>query len=105
MDHRKELFPPLNLKLGLIKQFATALFRNSAAFKYRQGHFPSPSAAKDKSGVFVGSKTKKIMERKDYPKKLTWTEKAAWNRFVAAFRDSPGSGIEIYHIPKEVSST
>src|ERR1700743_2140370 len=45
IDPRKVLVPPLHIKLGLIKQFVTALDKESAAFKYLQDLFPQLSEA------------------------------------------------------------
>ena len=86
IQNRKVLSPPLHLKLGLMKQFVTALDKESAAFKYLRDFFPKLSAAKVKAGVFVESQIKKIMACKKFPKKLTRTEEAAWNNFVAVVR-------------------
>jgi hypothetical protein len=52
--------PPLHIKLGLMKQFVTALDKKKAAFKFIQNFFPQLSEAKVKAGVFVGSQIKKI---------------------------------------------
>lgn len=62
-------------KLGLMKQFATALDKVSIAFKYLQDFFPKLCEAKVKAGVFVGPQIK-ILECKDFPKKLTRKEQA-----------------------------
>ena len=91
MDPRKVLMPPLHIKLGLMKQFVTALDKESVAFKYLQGFFPKLSEAKVKAGVFVGPQIKRIMECKDFSKMLSRTEKAVWNSFVAVVRGFLGN--------------
>ena len=48
VDPQKVLMPPLHIKLGLMKQFVTALDKESAAFKYLQDFFPKLSEAKVK---------------------------------------------------------
>ena len=83
IDPKKVLLPPLHIKLGLMKQFVTALDKESAAFKYLLDFFPKLSEAKVKAGVFVGPQIKKIIESEEFPKKLKRKEKAAWNSFVA----------------------
>ena len=83
LDPKKVLFPPLHLKLGLMKQFVRALDKESPAFKYLQDFFPKLSAAKVEAGVFIGPQIKKVIECKEFPKKLTRTERAAWDSFVA----------------------
>ncbi|XP_076367346.1 uncharacterized protein LOC143255489 [Tachypleus tridentatus] len=59
---QKALFSPLHIKLGLMKQFITALDKKFAAFKYLRDFFPKLSEAKVKAGVFVGPQIKKILE-------------------------------------------
>src|SRR6218665_1553291 len=75
--------PPLHIKLGLIKQFVTALDKDSAAFKYLQDRFPELSEAKVKAGIFVGPQIKKIIECDEVANLLNRTEKTAWNSIVA----------------------
>ncbi|KAL7834776.1 hypothetical protein SRHO_G00290230 [Serrasalmus rhombeus] len=86
VDPRKVLMPPLQIKLGLIKQFVRALDKESRAFNYLQDLFPKMSEAKIKAGVFVGPQIKNIIECSEFPKKLNRKERAAWNSFVAVVR-------------------
>jgi hypothetical protein len=67
VDPRKVPMPPLYIKLGLMKQFVTALDKESAAFEYLRDFFPKLSEAKVKAGVFVGPQIKKILECKEFP--------------------------------------
>ena len=83
--------PPLHIKLGLIKQFVTALDKESAAFKYLQDLFPQLSEAKVNAGLFVGPQIKKIIECDEFAKKLSRKEEAAWNSFVAVVRGFLGN--------------
>ena len=91
IDPRKVLMPPLHIKLGLIKQFVTALDKESAAFKYLQDLFPQLSEAKVNAGIFVGPQIKKIIECDEFAKKLSRKEEAAWNSFVAVVRGFLGN--------------
>ena len=77
--------PPLHIKLGLIRQFVTALDKDSAAFKYLQVLFPKLSEAKVKAGIFAGPQIKKIIECDEFIKLLSRKQKTAWNSFVALF--------------------
>jgi len=43
VDPLNVLMPPLHIKLGLMKQFVSALDKESAAFKYLQDFFPKLS--------------------------------------------------------------
>ncbi|XP_076326643.1 uncharacterized protein LOC143233815 isoform X1 [Tachypleus tridentatus] len=74
VDLQKVLFPPLYIKLGLMKQFVTALDKESAAFKYLRDFFPELSEAKVKADVFIGPQIKKILECTESPKKLSRKE-------------------------------
>lgn len=84
LDPQKVFLSPLHIKLGLIKQCVTALYKECADFKYLPDLFTKPSAAEVKAGVFVG---RQIIEFNKLPKMLTWTEKTAWNNFVAGVWD------------------
>ena len=74
-----------------MKQFVTALDKESTAFEYLQGFFPKLSEAKVKAGVFVGAQIRKIMECMEFPKKLTRKEKASWNSFFAVVKGFQGN--------------
>src|ERR1700743_3261796 len=91
IDPRKVLVPPLHIKLGLIKQFVTALDKESAAFKYLQDLFPQLSEDKVNAGIFVGPQIKKIIGSDEFDKKLSRKEKAASNGFVAVVRGFLGN--------------
>ena len=77
VDPKKVLMPPLHIKLGLMKQFVTALDKESAAVKYLEEFFPKLSEAKVKAGIFVGPQIKKIVECQQFPNTLTEVQKAA----------------------------
>ena len=74
----------MHIKVGLIKQFVTAIDKESAAFKYLQDLFPQLSEAKVKIGTFIGPQIKKVIECDKSARLLSRTEKAAWNSSVAA---------------------
>ena len=46
--------PPLNIKLGLMKNFVKAMVRNGTAFLYLREKFPLLSDTKIGEGVFTG---------------------------------------------------
>ena len=50
--HEKTIFPPLHIKLGLIKQFVKALDKEGVCFKYICSTFSSLSDEKLKGGIF-----------------------------------------------------
>ncbi|KAA0185759.1 hypothetical protein HAZT_HAZT010330 [Hyalella azteca] len=74
-----------------MKQFVTALDKESVAFKYLQAFFPKLSDAKVKAGVFIGPQVKKIMECSEFAKTLTEKEKKAWKSFVAVVQGFLGN--------------
>ena len=83
IEPQKVLMPPLRIKLGLIKQFFTALGKKSEAFKYLQDLFPKLSKAKVEAGIFVGPQIKKIILCDEFAKLLNRTQKTTWKSFVA----------------------
>ena len=83
VEPQKVLTPPLHIKLGLVKQFVTALGKDSAAVTYLQDLFPKLFEANIKAGTFIGPKIKKIIECDNFAKLLSRTEQAAWKSFVA----------------------
>src|SRR6218665_172684 len=82
IEPHKALMPPLHIKLGLIKQFVTALDKGSAAFKI-QDRCPKAVRAKAKVGIFVGQQIKKIIECDEFANLLNRMGKTAWNSFGA----------------------
>ena len=54
VDRNKSLFPPLHIKLGLIKQFVKVLHNDGDTFKYICRLFPTLTIEKLKAGIFDG---------------------------------------------------
>ena len=54
VDRSNVILPPLYIKLSLMKQFAKALDKEGACFRYIQEKFPNLSSEKVEEGVFVG---------------------------------------------------
>ena len=77
IEPHKVLMPLLHIKLGLIKQFVTALDKESAVFKYLQDRFPKLSEVKVKDGIFIGPQIKNIIECYEFANLLDRTEKRA----------------------------
>ena len=88
----KILVPPLHIKLGLMKQFVTALDPNSNSFNILKNTFPRLSEAKIKAGVFVGPDIRKLMANdKKFRTNLKRTERAAWDSFKEVTRSFLGN--------------
>ena len=83
INSQKVLLPPLHLKLGLMKEFVTALNKKSTAFKCLQDFFPKLSEANGKLvSLKIGPQVRKIIKCSEFPKKITGKEKEDWESFV-----------------------
>ena len=56
------LSPSLHIKLGLMKQFTKALYKNGQCFQYIANTFPTISDAKLKKGVFTGPESRTLLK-------------------------------------------
>ena len=54
VERSKIVFPPLHIKLGIMKQFVKALEKDGDCFRYICIKFPGLSIEKLKAGVFDG---------------------------------------------------
>lgn len=81
VDPRKILFPPLHIKLGLIKNFIKKLKPGSKAIAFIENKFPRLTEAKIKEGVLIGPQIKKLMNDLEFDKTFDRIEKNAWNSF------------------------
>ena len=99
IEPEKVLMAPLDIKLGFIKQFVTALVKELAAFKYLQVLFPKLSKAKVKAGIFVGPQIKKIIECEEFTKPLNRKQKTAWNSFIAVVHGFLGNHKAENYVP------
>jgi hypothetical protein len=61
VDPKKILLPPIDIKLGMMKQFVKALPKTGNCFKYLCKMLPHLSDAKLKDGVFVGPDIRKLI--------------------------------------------
>lgn len=66
LNPRKIWFPPVQLKLGLMKQCVTALDNKLASFKCFNNFSLKLYSTKIKVGVFVRPQMKKIIEYKEF---------------------------------------
>jgi hypothetical protein len=79
VDRENILLPPLHIKLGMMKEFAKALDRNSPCFQYLYMKFPSLSHAKISEGIFYGPQIRKVMMDDNFTDTMTEIEEDAWN--------------------------
>lgn len=76
-------FPPLHIKLGLIKQLVKQMGKNnSSGFQYITKKFPKISSAKLKEGIFVGPQIRELISDHHFETTLTDLELKAWKAFT-----------------------
>ena len=81
-DRNRIAFPPLHIKLGLIKQFVKALDKQGDCFDYICRTFPGLSDKKVKAGIFYGSQIRKFIKDTNFVLSMNEIEATAWNAFV-----------------------
>lgn len=87
----KIIFPPLHIKLGLMKQFVKALNTDGECFQYIVSTFPALSIEKTKAGVFDGPQIRTLVRDQEFVKKMTDKEKEAWVSFVEVIKNFLGN--------------
>ena len=60
-ERSKIVFPPLHIKLGIIKQFVKSLEKDGKCFRYVCMKFPGLPKEKLKAGVFDEHQIRKLM--------------------------------------------
>ena len=78
----KIIFPPLHIKLGLMKQFVKALHLDGECFQHILRTFPGLSSEKIKAGVFDGPQIRTLVRDQNFVQAMNDKEKAAWLSFV-----------------------
>jgi len=103
VDEMKILIPPLHLKLGLMKQFVTALDKEGQCFKYIASKMPKLSQAKLEAGVFDGPQIRVFFNDANFTAHMTEKEKAAWISFHEVAQNFLGNKKSLKY--KELVST
>lgn len=85
------IFPPLHIKLGLMKQFVKALNTENECFQHIVSAFPGLSFDKIKAGVFDGPHIRSLIRDKEFVRKMDQKERAAWMSFVAVINNFLGN--------------
>ena len=88
VQREKIVFPPLHIKLSLMKQFVNALSTKSDCFKYLCNAFPGITIEKLKAGIFDGPQIRKLMNGRDFIKSMHDLEKNLWEAFVYVVRQT-----------------
>ena len=82
------IFPPLHIKLGIIKQFVKALNKDADCFIYLRSRFHGLSDEKVKSGIFNGQDIPKFVKDPELTAYMMDTEYDAWQYFVSVVKAS-----------------
>ncbi len=91
VDREKIIFPPLHIKLGLMKQFVKALNKEGNCFQYICSAFPGLSYEKVKAGVFDGPQIRQLVKDQNFVASMTAVEKRAWEAFVSVVKNFLGN--------------
>ena len=87
----KIIFPPLHIKLGLMKQFVKALNTDGECFQYIVSVFLALSFEKIKASVFDGPQIRTLVRDTEFANKMNDNEKAAWQCFVEVIENFLGN--------------
>ena len=91
VERSKIVFPPLRIKLGVMKQFVKALNKEGACFKYICSKFPGLAIKKLKAGIFNGPQIRKLMNDHEFPSSMSKEEFYAWDAFVKVVKNFFGN--------------
>ena len=87
----KIIFPPLHVKLGLMKQFVKALDKDGDCFQYICKSFPGLSNEKLKAGIFDGPQIRQLIKDVNFCSSMNEVESAAWSAFVEVVKNFLGN--------------
>ena len=76
------LFPPLHIKLSLIKFFSKALDKDGDCFTYLCQAFPGLTIEKLKAGIFDGTQLRQLIRDPDFENSMNEVELDAWKAFL-----------------------
>ena len=85
------VFPPLHIKLGLMKQIVKALDKYGACFAYICNAFPGLSVEKKKAGIFDGLQIRILIKDYQFSLSMNDIEKNVWDSFVRLTNEFLGS--------------
>lgn len=90
VGREKIIFPPLHIKLGLMKQFVKALDKNGSCFAYIQMKMPQLSTEKIKAGIFDGPQIRQLIKDPAFVTSMNEAERKAWTSFIAVVKNFLG---------------
>ena len=81
VDGDRILFPPLHIKLGLIKQFTKAFDKDGNYLTYLCQAFPGLAMEKLKAGIFDGPQIRQLIRDPEFENSMNEVELEAWKAF------------------------
>ena len=91
VDRKKIIFPPLHIKLSLMKQFVKTLPIDSDCFKYITLALPGLSIEKIKTGVFDSPQIRQLIKDEHFTGTMSDLEKNAWLSFKDVVKNFLGN--------------
>ena len=85
------IYPPLHIKLSLMKQFVKALNTDGECFQHIFSMLPGLSFKKIKAGVFNGPQICALVRDQEFARKKNHKERTAWLSFVAVMANFLGN--------------
>ena len=82
VERSQIVFPPLHIKLGIIKQFVKILEKDGGCFKYICMKFPGLTIEKLKAGIFDGPQIQKLINDTNFCNFMNPAELSAWTAFT-----------------------
>ena len=97
VDRDRILFPPLHIKLGLIKQFTKALDKDGDCFTYLCQAFPGLTMEKLKAGIFDGPQIRQLIRDLEFENSMNEVELETWKAFVLVVKNFLGQNLRRTH--------
>ena len=91
VDRDRILFPPLHIKLGLIKQFTKALDKDSDYFTYLCLAFPGLTKEKLKAGMLDSPQIRRFSRDLEFKNSMNKVELEAWKAHVLVVKNFLGN--------------
>ena len=91
VERSEIVFPPLHIKVGVMKQFVKALNKEGACSKYICGKFPGLTIEILKAGIFNGPQIRKLMNDHEFSSSMSKEEFYAWDAFVKVVKNFFGN--------------
>ena len=91
VERDRIIFPPLHIKLGLMKQFTKALDKDGGCFTYLCHAFPGMTKEKLKAGIFDGPQIRQLIRDPEFEESMNQVELQAWKAFVQVVKNFLGN--------------